>query len=181
MLTMLAENLPSAAILGITQADVTISTIVLVPETRLLQAAPDRLLRGSTVEDEPEVRRLQDTGTIRADYKVQLRDEAAVYQLIDEIVMKQKLFKQQIKSALESIPGMELTVLDISIGKTQRLEGYRVDIKKEEEEEESGAVSDSTAAIAGGVGAGLALLLGGVFFVVYKRRLNAKPMEYVVK
>jgi hypothetical protein len=195
---MLSENLPSAAILGITREDVTINSIILVPETRLLLESPDRLLRGSAAEDEPQAalrgsaaedepqtalaRRLQDTGTIRVDYKVRLRDKSAVYQLTDELVMKQKLFKQQIKSSLESIPGIEITVLEITIGKTQELEGYRVDIISESEEEGVGEVSDSTAAIAGGAGGGLALALAGVSFVVYKRRLNAKgPMEYVVK
>eukprot|EP00746_Dinoflagellata_sp_MGD_P166558 gnl/MRDRNA2_/MRDRNA2_96532_c0_seq1.p1 gnl/MRDRNA2_/MRDRNA2_96532_c0~~gnl/MRDRNA2_/MRDRNA2_96532_c0_seq1.p1 ORF type:complete len:3796 (-),score=582.92 gnl/MRDRNA2_/MRDRNA2_96532_c0_seq1:173-9922(-) len=177
----LAENLPSAAILGITQSDVTINSIILVPETRLLQESSDRLLRGSTVEDNAtQARRLQDLGTIRVDYKVRLKDKSAVYQLTDELVVKQKLFKQQIKSALESIPGLELTVLDITIGKTQEMEGYRVVELQEDEEKDAGAVSDTTAIIAAGAGAGLAIALGAVAFVVYKRRLNAKPMEYVV-
>jgi hypothetical protein len=173
MLEIIAVNLPSAAILGITQSDVFILSIILVPDTRRLKEAQERLLLA-------KARRLQETGTVRIDYKVRLRDEASVYQLTDELVMKQKLFKQQIKGEVETIDGLNITVLDINVGKSQKLEGYEVDIK--EEEDSAGEEDDNTVAIiAGSAGGALALVGLAVGFVLYKRHLNAKTQEYIVK
>merc|ERR1712232_43539 len=132
MLEIIALNLPSAAILGITQADVTILAMMLVPDSRRLMGTPESLLAGAQ-QDHSEERRLQETGTIRIDYKVRLQDEASVYQLRDELVMKQTLFKQQLKASMESIDGVELTVVEITIGKSQKLEGYEIEIKTPEE------------------------------------------------
>jgi len=193
MQEIIAINLPSAAILGITLADVTIISIIVVTDEgiggeRRLKEISERLLRGSTVEQQPIdfgvalVRRLNEEHLIRIDYKVRLKDDAAVFQLTQELEVKQKLFKQQLKEGMESIDGMNVTVSEVKLGKSEKLMVTEVFIEKPEEEEGGEGAEDNSVLIAIVVGAVLALLVLGGCFAIYKRRQAMKGQyEYTVK
>jgi hypothetical protein len=192
----IATNLPSAAELGITVADVSIELITLLSTSggrrlefkRAADTAQfeegymdDSLSLRGLLEYEPtaEERRLARTGTFRIDYKVKMQDDAAVYQLKDEILMKKVLYKRQIKEAIEANPDLQIEVQEISVGTAQKSDGWE---QEPDPEEDDGALSTGSIAgiIIGVVGGCMTLVAIGVF-ILFKRRYSKKPEEYVVK